>query len=399
MVKKCITGTSLARLGVVSFQEVIPATTNGHSSNDLSADTTDPLELMYESPMCFQYTRNGAIPHLVWQLADKHLLDGQLPVLVTLTESLGMKEQIKQSGGNLASYAMISSKRPVFTVVQDPTKAIRPGQNVSKGVSVWTGKGRHTINVQDHVSIQEIFKPQAFQSLCDGDTPAEASKKRLTHSVTRTLGYLDETLKLQESGPLGKCGLFATIEGGYDLTMRLNSAKATASRHVSGFILDGFHPGGCDTVLNIDQIREIIIEIMKVLPKDKPKALFGPFPPETMFELIKLGIDIFDTSYATCLSEKGIAMTVKLDTATGITSTQLLDLTKDDFKRDFNVIDSNCKCYACTRNFTRVYINHLLNTKEMLSSVLLMLHNLYVLCNWFTAIRSCLSADTFELKQ
>lgn len=398
-VQKCISGSSLARLGRVTFQEVIALTDanlDSHNGNQSNGTSSSSPELIYDSPMCMQYTRSGGIPHVVWELAD-HLLDGQLPVLVTLPESIGMKEQVKQSKGTLASYAMISSKRPVFTIVQDPTKVIRTGQNDSKGVSVWTSRGRLQFNAEDYLGVQEIFKPHAFQVLCDGDTPAVSSKKRLAHSVTRTLDYLDKSLILQHDSDFlrNQCALFATIEGGYDLKTRLMSAKQTALRPVTGYVLEGFHPGGFEVSLNIEEIRPILIEVMKLLPKDKPKAFFGPFPPDTMFELIKLGVDIFDTSYATCLSEKGIAMITKVDTITGITSTKLLDLTQDEFKKDFTVIEKDCECYACTRNFSKVYINHLLNTKEMLSAVLLMLHNVYVLCNWFRTIRKCLNSDTF----
>ncbi len=43
------------------------------------------------------------------------------------------------------------------------------------------------------------------------------------------------------------------------------------------------------------------------------------------------------------------------------------------YKEDFNPIDAGCKCLCCQKH-TRAYIYHLINTKELLSSILLMMY-------------------------
>ena len=42
------------------------------------------------------------------------------------------------------------------------------------------------------------------------------------------------------------------------------------------------------------------------------------------------------------------------------------------FKEDFSPILENCQCLTCQKH-TKAYINHLINTKELLAPILLMM--------------------------
>ena len=56
------------------------------------------------------------------------------------------------------------------------------------------------------------------------------------------------------------------------------------------------------------------------------------------------------------------------------------------YKEDFSPIDENCDCYAC-KNYTRAYIRHLINTKEILGVRLLSIHNLRFLTKLMDRVR------------
>lgn len=236
-------------------------------------------------------------------------------------------------------------------------------------------------------------KPQAFQSLCDSDTPKDAPNKRVGHAVKRSLGYLDELRQKQQNGLTAVTGpVFGSVVGGFDLKSRLISAKDLSERQVDGFVLEGFHDYDPENskVLHPDAYV-IMRQIMEHLPKEAPKALFGCLKPETMFQLMKMGVDIFDSSYATMLTEKGQALLISISDCpdSGISvQSDLLDLSREEFKDDMTVIASDCGCYSCTKLFTRAYINHLLATREMLSSVLLNLHNIYTVYKFFRNVRN-----------
>ncbi|RMX59483.1 hypothetical protein pdam_00020123 [Pocillopora damicornis] len=72
-----------------------------------------------------------------------------------------------------------------------------------------------------------------------------------------------------------------------------------------------------------------------------------------------------------------------------------INLNHTRYSSDFTSLVSGCTCYCCT-NHTRAYVHHLLVTKEMLSKVLLMIHNLHEYCQFFAGIRLSIEEDNFE---
>lgn len=244
------------------------------------------------------------------------------------------------------------------------------------------------VNVSDFLELQTLFQLDACQALCDSDTPDDASKKRINHSVTRTLQYLDDIL---ENGQLSKSScLFATVEGGHDLKQRETSARETASREVSGFVVDGFHLYGPTSFsMDIARIDPCLSAAVNELPKSKPRAVFGAFSLDVIKRLIGYGIDIFDTSYACHLTEQGMALCVAGDT---LEDSQIV-ITEAKYKDDHTVIDTNCACYTCQQKFTKAYVHHLIDTHEMLASTLLMIHNLHNFIRWFELVRRELAAN------
>jgi queuine tRNA-ribosyltransferase len=53
-----------------------------------------------------------------------------------------------------------------------------------------------------------------------------------------------------------------------------------------------------------------------------------------------------------------------------------ITIRKGIYSRDYNVIQEGCPCEACSRGYSRAYINHLLKAKEPLAAILLSEHNL-----------------------
>ena len=65
------------------------------------------------------------------------------------------------------------------------------------------------------------------------------------------------------------------------------------------------------------------------------------------------------------------------------------------YAEDFSAIKENCNCYTCS-NFTRAYICHLLNTREISGHTLLMLHNMTTYYEFFEQVRQSIQNDSFE---
>lgn len=93
-------------------------------------------------------------------------------------------------------------------------------------------------------------------------------------------------------------------------------------------------------------------------------------------------------------TEDGKALGVVLSGAQ-VGEDRMLSLRDAQYRVDRGAIDPNCACYTC-RTHSRAYINHLLNTHELLAPTLLMYHNLHVLDQFFVAVRTQIDAGTFE---
>lgn len=353
-----------------------------------------------KTPMFFCYARAGTIPHLTFD-SLKYLKMDKLFLLQTLPTTIEFKEAVEAHGLGLGAFTGIP-EFPFHLSVQDPGTMTPSGYNIKKGVSVWAHGGKKRVSVSEYMKIVKSFRPISYQALCDSDTAVGCSNKRLTKAVDNSLRFLDECLEEHEMSPeLKETSVFGTIEGGYDTFMRKKSAEETAKRDVHGFVIDGFHVNGSDVEhLDFSKIKPILIDVLAVLPKEKPRILNGAFNLETILEAVKCGIDIFDSSYAYVLAEHGEATIFPLTEIKGVLMSDILEqprkrakatvklcLKDNEHKDDFTPILKQCQCYTCT-HYTRAYINHLLITSELLAPILLMIHNLHHISLFFEEIRN-----------
>lgn len=107
----------------------------------------------------------------------------------------------------------------------------------------------------------------------------------------------------------------APIEGGYNLKSReIVCAKMVQHPEVSGYFLDGFHANGATAMaLQIDEIGPIVSRCMELLPGEKVKMMLGAYSPLITVELCRLGVDLFDNSYAYLASVRAVALTFSTD--------------------------------------------------------------------------------------
>jgi queuine tRNA-ribosyltransferase len=61
------------------------------------------------------------------------------------------------------------------------------------------------------------------------------------------------------------------------------------------------------------------------------------------------------------------------------------------YARDFTPLDPQCDCYTC-KNYSRAYLRHLFNAKEILALRLNTYHNLYFLAHLLKRIRQAILA-------
>jgi queuine tRNA-ribosyltransferase len=174
--------------------------------------------------------------------------------------------------------------------------------------------------------------------------------------------------------------LFGIVQGGVHPELRQASAEFIASLDFPGNAIGGLSVG--ETKPEMHAMLEIVNGI---LPAEKPRYLMGVGTPQDLVEGIRRGVDIFDCVLPTRLARHNAAMT----------DHGRLNMMNAQFARDEHPIDENCTCYTC-QNHSRAYIRHLIQTKEMLSSTLLSIHNIHTLLNLARNLRQSILDGQFD---
>lgn len=353
-----------------------------------------------KTPTFLTYTRAGTLPHLTYNSlkyvkTEKMFLQQTLPTVVEFCDAI-------ETQGKGLSYFVGLPEFLFHLSMQDAAVKTPSGYNVKKGVSVWAHSGKKLISVNEYMKIVKLFRPVSYQALCDSDTPLNCSNKRLNKSVDHSLKFLDECIEEHNnSEELKDTAIFGTVQGGYDSFLRKKSAEQTALRPVQGFIIDGFHVNGPDVeYIDFSKIKPLLLDVVSLLPNNKPRMLNGAFSFEAIIEAVKCGIDIFDSSYVYILSEAGEASIFPLKEIKEYFNFDTIEkamkrakfpsklcLKEEVYKDDFSPILKGCECYTCL-NYTRAYINHLLVTSELLAQILLMIHNLHHFSEFFEKLKN-----------
>jgi queuine tRNA-ribosyltransferase len=128
---------------------------------------------------------------------------------------------------------------------------------------------------------------------------------------------------------------------------------------------DGYAIGGLAVGESAAEMYRITEVCESLLPTTKPRYLMGVGTPTNLLESIERGMDMFD-----CVMPTRNARNSMLFTRTGS-----LSITNAKYKEDFRPVDDQCLCYTC-RTFSRAYLRHLFQAKEILALQLATIHNL-----------------------
>jgi queuine tRNA-ribosyltransferase len=175
--------------------------------------------------------------------------------------------------------------------------------------------------------------------------------------------------------------LFGIVQGGIFPDLREKSAEFIGSMNFEGIAIGGLSVG--ESKEDMHRILEIVDAI---LPTNKSRYLMGVGTPEDLVEGIRRGVDLFDCVLPTRMGRNN---------AVFLRSGGRLNLKNAEFSRDQQPIDEQCDCYAC-RTFTRAYLRHLIQAKEMLAATLLSIHNLHTLVQLAKDLRAAILRNEFE---
>ena len=226
------------------------------------------------------------------------------------------------------------------------------------------------------MEIQQIIKSDVAVSF-DDMAPYGSNKKRFEKAIERTHRWAKESLKYHTDK---KQLLFGITQGGFHKDLRRKSAEFMNSLDFDGIAIGGVAIG--------EPKKEMYLAVKSAIPyisKNKPRYVMGVGSPQDIVEMISLGIDCFDSIFPARGARHGTIFTSKGKIA----------LNKGKYKLDLSPIDKNCNCFTC-KNYSKSYINHLINSNEILASMILTLNNIFFYQQLMKKIREAIKTNSFD---
>jgi queuine tRNA-ribosyltransferase len=220
----------------------------------------------------------------------------------------------------------------------------------------------HVFTPESVVQIQRKLGSDIMMVL-DECAPYPCEEEYSRRSNAMTVRWAERCRVASENqGPLygHSQAMFGIVQGSVYPEIRKESARSLVN---IGF--DGYAIGG----LAVGEPAEVMYDMISVceplLPKEKPRYLMGVGTPANLIESVARGVDMFDCVLPTRNGRNGNLFTRSGD----------INLRNAKYRIDFTPPDVECQCYTC-RTFTRAYLRHLFQVKEILALQLATIHNL-----------------------
>jgi queuine tRNA-ribosyltransferase len=214
----------------------------------------------------------------------------------------------------------------------------------------------------------------------DGVLTDQAHERRLLESLDRTARWL-ERCATSHAKPDDQA-LFGIVQGGTNFELRARSVEQVCSVDLPGYAIGGVAVGESP-----EAIFEVVTFTAKLLPEEKPRYLMGVGYERDILAAVRSGVDMFDCVLPTRNGRNAHAFT----------RNGQLHLKNARFRDDPAVLEEGCTCYTCTHGFSRAYLRHLYASKEMLSGILVSIHNIHHFQSLMVDIRAAIRDDSWSL--
>jgi queuine tRNA-ribosyltransferase len=236
------------------------------------------------------------------------------------------------------------------------------------------------LSPEDAIAVQEALGADIMMCL-DQCIPYPANREEAEAATALTSRWAERSRRAQAG--MGQL-LFGIVQGGMYPDLRAQSVE-----DLVGIGFDGYALGG----LSVGEPRELMYDLIEqtaaLLPQEYPIYLMGVGTPEDLVESVHRGVDMFD-----CVMPTRNARNGTLFTAAG-----KVVIKNARYQDDPAPIEETCTCYTC-RHYSRAYLRHLYQAREILSSVLNTIHNLHYFLNLMQEIRKAIEEDRFaEFRQ
>jgi len=225
----------------------------------------------------------------------------------------------------------------------------------------------HFLTPEMAVEIQEKLGADIMMCL-DECAGYPASRKEIESSMQLTLRWAG---RCRAAKKILDRALFGIVQGGMYPELRSQSAEATLEIGFDGYALGGLSVGEPKSMM-----MEVLEHTLQQLPEDRPRYVMGVGAPEDLVECVALGADMFDCVLPTRGARNGLLLTRR----------GKISIKNARYQDDESPVDEQCQCYTC-RHYSRGYLRHLYQAKEILAMRLNTLHNVYYILELMQGIR------------
>jgi queuine tRNA-ribosyltransferase len=231
------------------------------------------------------------------------------------------------------------------------------------------------LSPEDAVHVQEALGADIMMAL-DTCIPYPADRDQAIKATALTARWAKRCREAQShTGQL----LFGIVQGGMYADLRLEAIEQLVEIGFDGYALGG---------LSVGEPKALMAEMLEAtadhLPAHHARYLMGVGTPEDLVEGVYHGIDMFDCVMPTRNARNGMLFT----------SQGRVVIKNACFQQDPRPLDETCGCYTC-RHYSRAYLRHLFQNREILAYQLNSIHNLHYYCTLMAGMREAIQEDRF----
>ena len=289
-------------------------------------------------------------------------------------------KRIKRAGG---LHEFMNCKLPILTdsggfQIMSLSKLVKIDKKDGATFRSHVDGKKFVLSPEESIKIQKDLNSDILMVL-DECPKLTNNKNKISQSLKLSHNWAERS-KI-EFGINSKKALFGIIQGGIYKDLRLESLDNLKKINFDGYALGGLAVGESQ-----NQMLKVLDNIVPFMPKDKPRYLMGVGTPSDILGAVKRGVDMFDCVIPTRSGRTGLAFTWE----------GRLNLRNSKYKKDDSPINKNIDI----RNlnfYSKSYINHLINSNEILASMLLTMNNIVFYQDLMKKIRESIKNSTFDV--
>ena len=288
--------------------------------------------------------------------------------------------RIKREGG---LHEFMNCKLPILTdsggfQIMSLSKLVKIDKKNGATFNSHIDGKKFTLSPEESIKIQKDLNSDIVMVL-DECPKLSNDKNKISKSLDLSLNWAERSKN--EFGNNPKKALFGIVQGGIYKDLRLESLEGLKKNDFDGYAIGGLAVGETQK-----QMFNVLKDIVPFMPRDKPRYLMGVGTPSDILGAVKMGIDMFDCVIPTRSGRTGLAFTWE----------GKLNLKNSKYQKDDSPINESTNIRNLN-TYSKSYINHLVNSNEILASMILTINNIAFYQQLMEKIRIAIKTNTFDV--